>query len=584
MKYLLVGINAKYIHSNPAIWSLRAYAYKYACAFLDSETGESTDVKASECVDIAEYTINQERKDILADIYRRRPDFIGISCYIWNISIVEALVSDIRKVLPDAKIWLGGPEVSYSVNERFTRMPEIDGIMIGESEGIFTELVGCYYKGQDISSVKGIAYREGDRVVVTDSPEPLDFSTVPFPYKDINNFEHRIVYYETSRGCPFGCAYCLSSVDKKLRFRSMEQVRDELQFFIDAGIPQVKFIDRTFNCDHRRSVEIMEYIRDHDNGVTNFHFEVAGDILTDEELTILESLREGLVQLEIGVQTTNTQTLEAINRVTNLDKLKSNVARLLKNNNMHIHLDLIAGLPYEDIVSFRHSFDDVYRMGSHELQLGFLKMLSGAPINGYVESQEITYSDTPPYEVLSTAYLSYADVLELKGSEDMLEIYHNSQQFAHSEKYLMSFYESPYEMYRELSEYYKEKSYPVMQSSRLRKYEVLLEFAARHIEGIDIELLKEYLTLDYYLRENAKSRPEFAGMVDMRKTREFYGDEDNIDRFLPDYKGIDPKQLARMTHIEFFEHIDGGCNVIFDYKHVSRVTKEARWQVFSMDY
>lgn len=576
MKYLLVGINAKYIHSNPAIWSLRAYAYKYACAFLDSKD----DIDGGNRVDIAEYTINQERKDILADIYERRPDFIGISCYIWNISMVEALVSDIRKVMPTTKIWLGGPEVSYSVNERFARMPEIDGIMIGESEGIFTELVGCYYKGQDISSVKGIAYRDGDRVVVTDSPQPLDFSTVPFPYEDINDFEHRIVYYETSRGCPFGCAYCLSSVDKKLRFRSMDQVRAELQFFLDAGIPQVKFIDRTFNCDHRRSIEIMEYIRDHDNGITNFHFEVAGDILTEDELSILESLRNGLVQLEIGVQTTNTRTLEAINRVTNLDKLKSNVARLLKNNNMHIHLDLIAGLPYEDIVSFRHSFDDVYRMGSHELQLGFLKMLSGAPINGYVESQGITYSNTPPYEVLSTAYLSYADVLELKGSEDMLEIYHNSQQFVNSEKHLTSFYESPYEMYRGLAEFYKEKAYPVMQSSRMRKYEVLLEYAATHIEDVDIELLKEYLTLDYYLRENAKSRPEFAGAVDMRATREFYDDEANIEKYLPDYKGLENKQISRMTHIEFFKHIEGGCNIVFDYKHINPVTKEAKWQVF----
>lgn len=582
MKYLLVGINAKYIHSNPAIWSLRAYAYKYACAFLDSMEGDTLSDKS--VIEIAEYTINQERGDILSDIYRRSPDFIGISCYIWNITMVEALVSDIRKINSKVKIWLGGPEVSYNVDGVFRRMPGIDGIMIGESEGIFTRLIECYHTRESLGNVEGIAYKEGGGVVITKAPEPLDFSTVPFPYKDINDFEHRIVYYETSRGCPFGCAYCLSSVDKKLRFRSMEQVRDELQFFIDARIPQVKFIDRTFNCDHRRSVEIIEYIRDHDNGITNFHFEVAGDILTEEEMCILENLREGLVQLEIGVQTTNPDTLKAINRVTNMERLRSNVKRLLKNNNMHLHLDLIAGLPYEDIHSFRSSFDDVYNMGSHELQLGFLKMLSGAPINDYRESQGIICSDTPPYEVLATKYLSFGDVLELKESEEMLELYHNSQQFVHSEKYILHFFDSPYMFYKELAGYYKSNGYPVMQSSRMKRYDILLQFASESIRDIDVCLLKEYLTMDYYLRENAKSRPEFAGSLDVRRCRAFYDDDNNVKTFLPDYVGIDTKQVARMTHIEFFEHIDGGCNVVFDYKHISKVTKEAKWQVFSMDF
>lgn len=569
MKYLLVGINAKYIHSNPAIWSLRAYAYKYACAFLDSAS-----------IEIAEYTINQERKDILADIYTRQPDFVGISCYIWNIGIIEALVSDIRKIMPNVKIWLGGPEVSYDVKERFERMPEIDGIMIGEGESVFTSLVDCLAVEGKLDDVRGIAYRQGEQVVVTAEAEPLDFASVPFPYKDINDFENRIVYYETSRGCPFGCAYCLSSVDKKLRFRSIEQVKEELQFFIDANVPQVKFIDRTFNCDHRRSVEILEYIRSHDNGITNFHFEIAGDILTEEEMVILESLREGLVQLEIGVQTTNTQTLKAINRVTDLDKLRQNVTRLLRNNNIHLHLDLIAGLPYEDIKSFRKSFDDVYNMGSHELQLGFLKMLKGAPINNYREPQAIVCSDTPPYEVLSTAYLSYADILELKQSEEMLEIYHNSQQFVHSEKYLLEFFESPYMFYLGLAEFYKAHDYPVMQSSRMRKYEALLEYARTMIPGISVMMLEECLTFDYYLRENAKSRPGFSPEVDSRGARAFYEKQENIETYLPDYIGMEPKQISRMTHIENFKYINGGCNIVFDYKHVSRVTKEAKWQVY----
>lgn len=572
MKFLLVGINAKYIHSNPAIWSLRAYAYKYACAFLDYEAGNS--------VEIAEYTINQERKDILADIYDRAPDAIGISCYIWNIQMVEELVRDIRKVMPAVQIWLGGPEVSYDSVERIEEMKSIDGIIMGEGEKIFTSLLECIISGGKLKDVPGIAYRdENGAIICNKAVEPLDFSTVPFPYKDITDFKNRIVYYETSRGCPFGCSYCLSSVDKKLRFRKIEQVREELGFFMDNRVPQVKFIDRTFNCDHRRSVEILRFIRDYDNGITNFHFEVAGDILTEEELEILEKLRPGLVQLEIGVQTTNTRTLEAINRRTDMERLAVNVARLIKAGNMHIHLDLIAGLPYEDIVSFRKSFDDVYRMGSHELQLGFLKMLSGAPINMDRKDQQIVYSDTPPYEVLSTAYLGFGDILELKASEEMLEIYHNSQQFVNTEKYMMSFYNSPYEFYRGLAGYYKEKGYPVIQSSRMRKYEVLLEYAAT-IGDINPNLLKEYLTLDYYLRENAKSRPAFSYDIDTRRSRSFYEDDGNIDKYLPEYRGMDGKQIGRMTHIEFFEYIEGGCNVLFDYKHINPVTKEARWQVF----
>lgn len=580
MKYLLVGINAKYIHSNLGIHCLRAYAKKYS-----SVTPE-----------IKEYTINMQHEDILQSIYEETPDFIAFSVYIWNVDIVLRLVRDIKTLLPNTTIYLGGPEVSFESEEVLKNNSDVAGIMLGEGEQTLVELIG-YFENKRLSSsqanniktkdkpiesiaeniynnslvdINGLCFRDDitGEIITTPSRMPIDLSLVPFPYSDLTDFQNRIIYYETSRGCPFGCAYCLSSVDKTLRFRSMELVKEELLFFINNNVPQVKFVDRTFNIDHVRSIEMLKFIKENDNGITNFHFEIAGDILTDEEIEIINSLRPGLVQLEIGVQSTNGETLDAINRHTQLEKLRGNVKRLLDGGKVHLHLDLIAGLPYEDLDRFKKSFNDVYSMGSHELQLGFLKVLKGAPINGRIEDQNIKYSSVAPYEVLSTKYLSYENICELKHVEEMLEIYHNSCQFMNSEAYLMHFFDSPYDFYYELFEFYLLKNQPVIQCKRAVRYELILEFANEKIFDLqfDYEMLRYFLTLDYYSREKAKARPTFSPNIDDYKseTRRI------MDHLLAD-------DIGGNYHIEPIYKFDSiqkndGRFIVFDYNKRSSIT------------
>jgi len=510
MKYLLVGINAKYIHSNLGIHCLRAYAKQYSGI----------------CPEIREYTINMPMDEIRQSIYAQKPDLIAFSVYIWNVEMTFNLVRDIKKLLPKVRIFLGGPEVSFESERLLEQINEIDGIMLGEGEQTFCELINHFEsvgkeKLEDLSQIKGLIYKGINNTIrKNDARDVIDLSTVPFPYKDLSDFENRILYYETSRGCPFGCAYCLSSVDKTLRFRSMDLVKEEFLFFIENKVPQVKLVDRTFNVDHKRSVEMLSFIKEHDNGVTNFHFEIAGDILTDEEISIINSLRPGLVQLEIGVQSTNCNTLDAINRHTDLERLKRNVGLLLEGGRVHLHLDLIAGLPYENLESFKKSFNEVYLMGSNELQLGFLKVLKGAPINEMKYEQEIRYSSVAPYEVLSTKYISYEEICELKHLEEMLEIYHNSCQFMLSEKFLLELSQSPYDMYLDLYRFYMEKEQPIIQCKRFVRYELFLEYAIQRFALSDEkkERLKNLLTLDFYSREKAKARPSFATNVDKYKT------------------------------------------------------------------
>lgn len=646
MKILLVAVNAKYIHSNPAIYSMRAYAKQYLENNVPSISNECE-------IDLKEFTINQLSQDIMKEIYLCRPDWIGFSCYIWNISMIHELVTELHKIMPSVPIWLGGPEVSFHEKEVMDSLPAVTGIMSGEGEVTFTELIQYYvnrqmksesYNEEEMLNIPGIWVRSGDEIKSSASRCPMDMSLLPFPYKDIKDFENRIVYYETSRGCPFSCAYCLSSVDKKLRYRDMDLVRRELQFFIDAKVPQVKFIDRTFNCDHRHSMEILRFIQEKDNGITNFHFEIAADILTEEEIEMLRSLRPGLVQLEIGVQSTNEKTLEIVNRRTNLEKVRENSGRLLESRNIHLHLDLIAGLPGENIESFIKSFNDVYSMGSDELQLGFLKLLKGSPMERLAPEYGIVCMDQPPYEVLYTKDLTYSDVLHLKAVEEMLEIYHNSQQFVYTEKCIfpdiletsvdmgitsgLSFVKEqdmkPFDLYKRLADYYEENKENIMNSSRVRRYEMFLTYIMKE-EGIEnpnqilkkwknvnktgnrqeaqlvgndlkqdnkdipsdaeavwqeINGMREMLVIDYYQRENAKARPDFA--LSQAKYKDiiydFYKNEEKERRYLQGYEGYDWKQLMRMTHLEILEYRKNqqANAYLFDYSKRSLVTGGAR--------
>lgn len=601
MNILIIGVNAKYIHSNPAIYSLKSYANKHM------------EEQADNIIPV-EYTINQQKKEILRDIYGRNPGMIAFSCYIWNIRLIMELSQDLKKILPDADIWLGGPEVSYEPEKILGRNPHIRGIMVGEGEQTFLELSRLYLTKEStdgekcrnlivgkLNQIKGLCYRS-EGITITSKRELLNMDELPFLYDDtwskegtgsfLNRFDNRIIYYETSRGCPYSCAYCLSSVDKKLRFRSMDKVYEELGFFLRAKVTQVKFVDRTFNCNHRHAMDILSFIKENDNRITNFHFEIAGDILTEDEIQLINSLRPGLVQLEIGVQSTNEETLKVINRITDMKKLKENVTRLLAPGNVHLHLDLIAGLPGEDKKSFCRSFNEVFSMGGHELQLGFLKLLKGTPMMKLAKEYGIVCQDNPPYEVLYTNEISYEELLLLKRVEEMTELYYNSGQFSNTVKALLEEEETPFQFFSRLALFYEERGYSVINSSRVSRYHILLEYVLLHPEIFKREkdYYKELLTWDFYLRENAKSRPEFAPNLTIynEEIRRFYRREITNPCYLASYEEQDALRLQRMTHMEIFCHLQkedkkDAKMLLFDYKNRNPLNHNAEVRWINMD-
>ncbi len=567
MNILLAAINAKYIHSNLAVYSLSAYARKQ-----------------SEEIEIAEYTINQQADDILQDIYKRKPELLCFSCYIWNIRYVEEIIREVKKILPEVTVWVGGPEVSYDAVEVLKRLPEVQGVMKGEGEKTFAELVDYYVnKNGSLQEILGITYREKEQIVENEWRPVMDLSEVPFVYEDMSLFEHKIIYYESSRGCPFRCSYCLSSVDKCLRFRDIELVKKELQFFIDKKVPQVKFVDRTFNCKHEHSMEIWTYIHEHDNGITNFHFEISADLLNEEELELMSKMRPGLIQLEIGVQSTNPDTIAEIHRTMKIDQVGKNVAIINHYQNIHQHLDLIAGLPYENYDSFAKSFDDVYQMEPEQLQLGFLKVLKGSYMEAHKNEYDLVYKSQPPYEVLSTKWLPYEDVLRLKGVEEMVEVYYNSRQFCYTLPALSENFQSPFQMFEALSRFYEKEGLFMLNQSRTSRYEILLKFAGL-IDPMHYEMYRQLLVLDYYIRENAKTRPSFAGEETCEKefARAFYEKEEEEKRYLKQgYEDCDKRKLRKMTHIEVFSYDvlgDRGeqtVTILFDYRNRSPLNHQA---------
>lgn len=574
MKILLTAVNSKYIHSNLAVYSLKAYHDAHS--------------DRKDTVELAEYTINQLQEEIIKDIYKKQPDVLAFSCYIWNIEMIHRMICELKKILPDTDIWLGGPEVSYDAKEVLKNHPQIKGVMIGEGEQTFCELAACYENfdencEKELLKVRQICFRsQTGEIVATPYRELMNMDELPFVYQDMRVFEHKIIYYESSRGCPFGCSYCLSSVSRSVRFRSLPLVFAELQIFLDAKVPQVKFVDRTFNCNHERTLALLHFLRTHDNGVTNFHFEVAADLLNDEEIRLIRQMRPGLIQLEIGVQSTNTDTIREIRRTMRLEEVREHVARIKEKGNIHQHLDLIAGLPYEDIKSFRKSFDDVYNMRPDQLQLGFLKVLKGSYMQEMQQEYELRYKDGPPYEVLSTKWLPYSDVIELKGIEEMVEIYYNSGQFTHVVEALVENYASAYQMYQDLWQYYEDHDYMGIQHRRSARYEIVLDFVKeKYPEQADV--MRELLTYDYYLRENAKSRPEFAGedATDKRFVRAFYEEEEKERKHLPGYEQFDRNQMRKMTHLEYFPHM--GKMLLFDYKFRNPLNQEARTCMIKKD-
>ena len=576
MKILLTAINAKYIHSNLAIYSLKANLKQY-----------------KDNVKLKEYTINHRKEEVVQSIYLEQPDVLMLSCYIWNIEFIEAVIEDIKKVLPDLPVWLGGPEVSYLSEQYLENHPYVKGIMRGEGEETFREVVEYYVnKDKKLEDICGLTYCE-EKIISTKDRPLLSMDELEFAYQDLEDFEHRIIYYESSRGCPYSCAYCLSSVDKTVRFRSLSLVEKELRFFIDHKVPQVKFVDRTFNCSHKHAMGIFEIIKKYDRGITNFHFEISADILNQEELEFLSSLRPGLVQLEIGVQSVNEQTISAIRRKTDFEKLKSHVNQVKKNGNIHQHLDLIAGLPYEDYESFGSSFNQVYDMRPEQLQLGFLKVLKGAGIYECQKEFGIVYSSRPPYEVLQTKWLTYSDVIKFKGIEEMVEVYYNSAQFTRTLELLLSYFQNPFIMYETMADYYEKQGMFKVNHSRMARYDILLEFYKDRVlpnlseeeKGDGFTCFCESLLYDLYLRENLKNRPSWAESQEKYKEeiRKFYHKEAEEKRYLygGKYDNAEEKQLYRMTHLEVF-HFDvaedfseKNMAILFDYEKRSPLTHEA---------
>ena len=598
MNILLTAINAKYIHSNPAVFSLRSCTGEYASH-----------------VDIIEFTINQSPSYILQEIYKRRPDVVAFSCYIWNRNTMDALIPDLHKILPDTDLWAGGPEVSYNADEIIQRW-QLRGVMSGPGEGAFSHLVSSY--------INGIADSLPAILDGTNTPV-LKLDEIPFWYKELENihsaeknhpdgkltdFEHRIIYYESSRGCPFSCSYCLSSVEKTMDFRSLRRVCEELDFFLEKKVPQVKFIDRTFNCKKDHALPILAHILEHDNGITNFHFEIAADLLDEDYLTLLQKMRPGAVQLEIGVQSTCPKTVDEIDRRMDFAKVAAVVRQISSWHNIHIHLDLIAGLPFEDLHTFRTSFNDVYALKPQQLQLGFLKVLKGSPMELRAPQYDLMYTSLPPYEVLSTRWLSYADVCHLKQIEEVLELYYNSGQFMHSLDFLCSYFDTPYDMYDALALWYEEHDLFGIQSSRVRKYETLLEFGiayitsnmeplyhkpdhvAEHFENINVTdisvaninsadthhqicSLKEHITYDLYLREHMKNRPGFAFSQEKWKDtiHDILHKESETHMLFPELADYNYRELTKILHVEVFEFIfDTPAAVLFCYNRRNPLT------------
>ena len=575
MKVLLTAVNAKYIHSNPAVYSLQKFVTAYA-----PEYGRN--------VELAEFTINHYADDILQEIYRRRPDVVAFSCYIWNLQMIERVLEDLPKVLPEVQIWAGGPEVSYDAPDFLKKHDCMTGVMMGEGEETFLELMEYWHGKKKLNEIPGITWRDGEGEIKVQPGRPLlDMNRIPFLYDELDDFEHRIIYYESSRGCPFSCSYCLSSIDKSVRFRDAQTVVKELQFFLDRKVPQVKFVDRTFNCRHSHALTIWNYIREHDNGITNFHFEIAADLLNEEELALLNTMRPGLVQLEIGVQSTNQKTIEAIDRVMDFSHLCSVVKRVQSGHNIHQHLDLIAGLPWENFDSFRQSFNDVYHLYPDQLQLGFLKVLKGSRMQEKAEEYGIVYHSDPVYEVFYTNWISYQKILELKQIEDMVEVYYNSGQFPNTIRHLEKEFCDPFTMYQQLAAFYGQQGWWGQSHSRMQRFEMLREFIHSVSEN---RIYDELLLLDLYLRENSKSRPKWAPDLQNEKKQflDWFRQEEQEHQVLKGYEGFSARQMMNMVHLERFsietaqlcgweqqKEDTQECWVLFDYRNRNALDQNA---------
>ena len=555
-KIVLASLSAKFIHSSLAL--------RYLTKFNDNAKKHN--------LTTMEFTINQ-RLDFIADeLFRAKPDVILFSCYIWNVDMLKSLCQLLKKIMPNCIIGFGGPEVSYEAETFLRENKAVDLIMRGEGELVFSQYLDYLDFGTPSSlyDIKSMTFRDGDRIVSTMQQEPLDLALLPFPYEeDFRDVENQIIYYESSRGCPYSCGYCLSSIEKGVRFVPLEKVYTALQKFLDHKVRQVKFIDRTFNCKKSHAMGIWRYLAEHDNGVTNFHFEITADLLDQETIAFLHTVRKGLFQFEIGVQSTNPKTIEAINRNVNFEKLSGIVQRIKAGGNIHQHLDLIAGLPHEDYASFARSFNDVYALKPEQLQLGFLKVLKGSMIYNRQHDFSIVYQDTAPYEVLTTHMLPYEDTLKLKAVEEMVETYYNSGKFLNTLEYLVPLYDTPFAFFEQLSQYWIAEKCHYQYQSKIGLCNILWQFVQQN-HAVDLTKMQWLIKFDLALHEKPKKLPEWLVVSNEKQYRNqitaFYRDAALVERYLSHYCGIDSKVTARQTHLEVFGEVQPVA-ILFDYEH-----------------
>ncbi len=544
MKILLTTLNSKFIHTNLAIRYLKEF------------------VKDLVDVDIREYTINNDLDYILKDIYRNDYDAVFFSTYIWNVYDTAKICENLKKVKPNIIIGLGGPEVSYDSKDAMEKYEFVDYILCGEGELVFRDLTEHLLGKRKIEDVEGIVYRYNNNVIVNKEKELLqNLDEIPSPYENLDptEYENRIVYYETSRGCPFNCQYCLSSTLKGLRYFSIDRVKRDLKKLIDARVSQIKFIDRTFNANKKFAQEIMKFLMDNDNGYTTYHFEVTAHLLDDDTLEFLKDCKEGLFQFEIGVQSTNQKTLDAVGRRDDFKKLSYVVQKVASYRNIHQHLDLIAGLPYEDYNSFENSFNDVFNLGIEHLQLGFLKMIKGTGVRNTANEHGYKYKDYAPYEVLYNDYITYDQILKLKDIEEILERYYNSKNFVLSMRYIIkNFYkQSPFKFFEDFATYFDNNGYFDMAQGKNQLYKILLDFYYETI-NLNNELFNDILKYDYVSLGKTSNLPNFFNKIEMEDFKNrchiFLQSEENTKVYLPSFENIPAKFMIKHVHFEPFKY------------------------------
>lgn len=571
MKTIFVALDAKYIHTNLAIRSVKSYIQS----------------KSDLDILLSEHTINQPKRQILQDLYLHQGNVYIFSCYLWNIALVRELTCELKTILPKTMIFLAGPEATYQVQSLLEQLP-IQGVLLGEGEVTTLSLLTHLQTGQSIEAVSGLFLPTGKTPPAT----PMDMDELVFAYEDLDTLNHRVLYYESMRGCPFSCSYCLSSVEQGVRTRSFQKVCEDLDIFLANKVPQVKFVDRTFNCKPEHALQIWSYLIQHDNEITNFHFELAGELISPEMSMLLEQARPGLFQFEVGVQSTNPKTLAAIHRPLSFEKLKQALSPIFAQNRIHLHLDLIAGLPFENFNQFQQSFCDVYSLRPHQFQLGFLKVLAGSDMEQHTQEYGLSYEPTPPYEVLQTNWLSFEELRILKGVEEMVEIYYNSGRFSHLIQELEEDYSTDaFSFYLSLWKVYDQKvgNNPI---SKIGYYEVLYNWiTAYNLEGnLTYPWLCRY---DLLLHELPKKMPKWVMVEGVQQYREeiklFYHNPANIAKYLPAYQGKDPKYISRVTHLEFFPFDPSTKKqsitpILFDYQQRTVLGHAIEYRLLQEDF